>query len=213
MRIFFEILLTLVAVDFVSGLVHWMEDTFWTEETPIVGRWIVRPNSLHHRNGMAFVENNWFRSSWDLLLLGLLLLLVAKAFGLLGWPVWLFVFIGVNANQIHKWAHMPRASMPAPIRLLQRLHLLQSASHHAIHHVGDKNSHYCVITNLVNPILDGARFWRGLERLLVPVFGAPRREDINRSMQSNHSLRRGRQRITGYVLRAVRLAGAGRSRV
>jgi ubiquitin-conjugating enzyme E2 variant len=178
MRIILEVLLAILAVDFVSGLVHWIEDTFWTEETPIVGRWIVLPNSLHHRDGMAFLKNSWIRSSWDLSLLGLLILFTAKECGVLGWPLWLFVFIGANANQIHKWAHTPRAAVPMPIRFLQRLHVLQSPAHHAMHHVRDKNSHYCVVTNMMNPVLDGTHFWRALERLLVPIFGAPRREDL-----------------------------------
>jgi len=189
MRILLESLLAIVAVDFVSGLVHWLEDTFWTEQTPVFGRWIVVPNSRHHRDGLAFVKNSWLQSSWDLLLSGLLVLLAARALGVLGWPVWLFVFIGVNANQIHKWAHLPRGAVPVPIHWLQRLHVLQSPVHHAAHHVADKNSHYCVVTNLVNPILDGIRFWRALEWLLVPVFGAPRREDLNRQGRFDRSPR------------------------
>ena len=33
-------------------------------------------------------------------------------------------------------------------------------------------------TPFVNPVLDRLGFWRGLERVLVPLFGAPRREDL-----------------------------------
>jgi len=49
----------ILLVDLVSGLVHWAEDTFWTEKTPVVGRWIVAPNVLHHHDGGAFTRNNW----------------------------------------------------------------------------------------------------------------------------------------------------------
>jgi sterol desaturase/sphingolipid hydroxylase (fatty acid hydroxylase superfamily) len=213
MRIILEIFLAIMAADFISGLVHWMEDTFWSEGTPIVGQWIVRPNSIHHRDGMAFVKNNWWRSSWDLLLLGLLVLVVAKMLGVLAWPVWLFVLIGVNANQIHKWAHMPKSGVPAPIRYLQRLHLLQSPAHHAVHHARDKNSHYCVVTNILNPVLDGGHFWRALEWILVPIFGSPRRDDINRRRRSNDSARRGWNRVKGWSLRALRFVAANRLRL
>ena len=33
-----EILAVLLVVDFASGLLHWAEDTYWTESTPVVDR-------------------------------------------------------------------------------------------------------------------------------------------------------------------------------
>lgn len=41
-----EVILVILSVDLVSGLVHWIEDTFWMEETPVLGRWIVKPNFI-----------------------------------------------------------------------------------------------------------------------------------------------------------------------
>jgi ubiquitin-conjugating enzyme E2 variant len=170
--------LALLAVDFVSGLVHWIEDTFWDENTPVVGRWVVRPNVLHHENGSAFLGNNWLQSSWDLLLLAVLVVVVAAASGLLCWQVWLFAFVGANANQVHKWAHLPPRKVPLVVRWLQRARVLLSFEHHANHHRHHKNSHYCVITNVMNPILDAARFWRLMEVTFVPLFGTSRRTDL-----------------------------------
>jgi ubiquitin-conjugating enzyme E2 variant len=168
----------ILLVDFVSGIVHWTEDTFWTEHTPVLGKWIVSPNVVHHRDAGAFVRHSWFQSSWDLLVGGLVILGVARLTGILSWPVWLYVAISVNANQIHKWSHMRDCDIPAPIRFLQRCRILQSRAHHGAHHRGEKNSAYCVVTPFVNPVLDRLGFWRALERVLVPVFGAPRREDL-----------------------------------
>jgi hypothetical protein len=34
------------------------------------------------------------------------------------------------------------------------------------------------VTPYTNPLLDKIGLWRGLERALVPVFGAPRRDDL-----------------------------------
>ena len=157
-----EAALIILAVDFISGLVHWAEDTFWSENTPVLGRWIVTPNALHHRDGGAFIRNSWLRSSWDLLAAGSLILGMAWFLNLLSWHVWLFVALGVNANQIHKWAHLAPSRVPACVRLLQRIHLLQSPTHHADHHRGGKNSNYCVITEVLNPVLDGIGYWRDL---------------------------------------------------
>ena len=60
-----ELVLTLAAIDLVSGLVHWAEDTFGEESTPIIGKWIVTPNVIHHERPNAFTEKSWLASSWD----------------------------------------------------------------------------------------------------------------------------------------------------
>ena len=112
----------------------------------------------------------------------ILVAILAAAWSLdaLSWPVWVFVVLGVNANQIHKWNHMPKARRPFLVRALQDPRLIQSSRDHAAHHRGEKNTAYCVITPFLNPLLDATGFWRGLEKLTVPMLGAPRREDLHR---------------------------------
>lgn len=89
-----ELLLGVAAVDFVSGLVHWAEDTFGTETTPIVGPWIVAPNVLHHRDASAFVGRGWFASSWDLALAAAIVAAVAVLGGWFGPGVVAFALLG-----------------------------------------------------------------------------------------------------------------------
>ncbi len=36
---------------------------------------------------------------------------------------------------------------------------------------GEKNSHYCVVTNFLNPLLEEVNFWRRLERTIEWVTG------------------------------------------
>ena len=79
----------------------------------------------------------------------------------------LVVAIGVNANEIHKWAHRSRRQNGRLISFFQDVGLLQSAGHHARHHRGSKATHYCVVTNYLNPVLERIRFWAALERILV----------------------------------------------
>ncbi len=169
-----ELVAVWLLVDFVSGVTHWAEDSYGRETTPVIGRWVVGPNLLHHRDASAFVSRNWLASSWDLAAAGATILAVAGLAGMLTWHVGLFVLLGANANQIHKWNHMRRSHVPLAIRALQRLYLLQSPRHHAQHHRGTKDSHYCVITELLNPLLDRVGWWRMLERLLTPFLGLPR---------------------------------------
>jgi ubiquitin-conjugating enzyme E2 variant len=169
-----ELVAVWLLVDFASGFAHWAEDSYGTETTPVIGRWVVVPNLLHHRDALAFVPKSWIASSWDLVTAGIAIVAIAALAGVLTWHVVLFALLGANANQVHKWNHMRSASVPLPVRVLQRLHLLQSSRHHAGHHRGTKDTHYCVITNLLNPVLDRVGWWRMLERLLAPVLGSPR---------------------------------------
>lgn len=162
-----EFLLVVLAADFVSGLVHWTEDTFWTESTPLLGAWIVAPNELHHRNGRAFLSKGWLESSWELVLASAAIVVFAACFDVLTWHMWLFAVLSANANQVHKWSHRTDRELSPFLRRLRRFHVLPSFEHHARHHRGAKDVHYCTLTELVNPLLDATRFWRALER----VFG------------------------------------------
>ncbi len=168
----------ILLADFFSGVLHWAEDTFGDENTPLVGKSVIAPNELHHHKPMAFLEKSWFESADILLAIGILVLAGAAVFGALSWQLILFVALGVNANQIHKWAHYRRGDVPTVIKWLQKARLIQTRDHHLYHHRQQKNTHYCVMTNFLNPVLDKIKFWRGLEYCLVPIFGAPRRQDL-----------------------------------
>jgi plasmanylethanolamine desaturase len=186
MKIVLEIVITILITDFVSGLLHWFEDAYGQEDWPITGRLITRPNILHHHDPRYFTRHSWLQSSWDLMCLGAAILGIASLGGFLSWQVWLFVIIlGSNANQIHKWAHRTPADNGPVITFLQRIRLLQTPRHHAHHHTNPKESHYCVLTNFLNPILDNVGLWHSLERLIWKVFRVRRRVDT--SVSNPHS--------------------------
>ncbi len=170
---------TVLAADLVAGFVHWLEDTYGREDTPIWGSLVTRHNIIHHHMPRYFVTKSWLQSSWGLFLLATLVVLGAWGFGVLTWHVWLFAILGANANQIHKWAHQTPSENGRLIGLLQRCRLIQSPEHHARHHTDPKASHYCVITEFLNPILDGARVWDGLEWLVWRLTGVRRRSDTS----------------------------------
>ena len=168
---------TILAADFVSGFVHWAEDAYARKDTPIIGKLIAGANIEHHMRPRAFVERTWLESSWDLLAVGVLVIAGASAMQLLTWHVWLFVFIAINANQIHKWAHRNPRENGALVTFLQKIKLLQTQRHHARHHSGQKDTHYCSVTNVLNPVLDKVGVWRGFERVNELLFGLKRRPD------------------------------------
>lgn len=174
-----QVVAVVTAADFAVGVVHWIEDAYIRETHPWIGESIGRPNILHHHLPRHFTRKSWFESCWDQLLLAGLLLAAAAATGHLGWQAWLFALLAGNANQIHKWAHRTRRENGPWISLLHDLRLLQSPRHHARHHTDPKSTHYCVITEFLNPVLERLRFWTRLECLLWKWFHLRRRIDTS----------------------------------
>lgn len=166
-----------LVADFASGFFHWLEDTFWRADTPILGRFVIRPNIVHHRDPRDFVKNSWLVSADVPLILGALFLLGSVPLGLFNWTTVLAVVIAVNANEVHKWSHRTRSENGRLIVTLQRLRILQTPAHHAAHHRGGKDTHYCTVTNLLNPVLDAVRFWRALEWFFCGLVGITKRPD------------------------------------
>lgn len=174
-----QVLGVILLAEFAAGVVHWFEDAYIREDTPLIGNLIGRPNVIHHHLPRHMTRNNWWQSSWDLLLISAGIILMAWALDCLTWHVWLFAAISTNANEFHKWAHRTRRENGRIITFLQDVRLLQTAQHHALHHTNPKNVRYCVVTNVLNPLLDRARFWEGLEWLLAGTFGLHRRADTS----------------------------------
>jgi len=174
-----QIVATVFAADFAGGFVHWLEDAYIREDTLFIGKRVARPNIVHHHYPRYMTRHNWLQSSWDLLLLAAMLIVTAWCLGFLTWQVWLFAVLAVNANEFHKWAHRTRKENGHIISFLQDVKILQTTKHHARHHTDPKNSHYCTVTNFLNPVLDGIRFWDGLEWLIAKITGIKRREDTS----------------------------------
>ena len=174
-----QVVLIVMLADFAAGVVHWIEDAYVREDTPLIGSFIGKANVIHHHLPRYMTRNNWWQSSWDLLCISALMVAGAWALGVLTWQVWLFVAISTNANEVHKWSHQTRKENGRIISFLQDVHVFQTPHHHAVHHTNPKNVRYCPITNLVNPILDGIHFWDGVEWVLARTIKLNRRPDTS----------------------------------
>lgn len=172
-----KVVATWLITDWISGLFHWLEDSYGHPHLPIIGRYVTKPDLLHHYHPRKFVTNSWFSSSDLLLLLCLVALLIAFVLGRLSPMVLLAAALGVNANQIHKWCHRTARENGKIIVALQRLRLVQSPRQHNRHHVGRKDACYCILTDFLNPVLDACRFWRALEFAIFRLFNIRKRDD------------------------------------
>lgn len=162
----------LLAADFLSGLVHWWEDRYGDVAWPVIGRHVIEPNVLHHADQMAFTAGSYWHRNWTSIVpagIGAAVSLAA------GQPFLALVLVLVSqANEIHAWAHQ-RCSRP--VRGMQLLGMFCSPEQHARHHRRPFGSHYCTMTDFLNPLLEAVRFWPGLELLVHRTTGIAPRPD------------------------------------
>lgn len=171
-----QILGCVLIADFISGLVHWLEDSYGNEDLPVIGRLVTLENNLHHQRPALMAQNSWWESSKILLAVSLLIGHGAWALGLFSWQLGLVLALGTKANQVHKWAHLSRRANGRVVTWLQRAKLVQSRAHHGRHRGGDQRGYYCVITPWLNPVFERIGFWSGFERAIAAVLGVERRD-------------------------------------
>lgn len=159
----------MLLADLVSGVVHWLEDVYAKPGMLFINK-ITVENELHHVRPREFLKNNWWQSSWDIALAGLIIVATAWWFNVLSWEIVLFAILVANTNQIHKWSHQTKRENHAIVMFLQKIQVLQGPKHHGKHHGGEKNTHYCVVTPFLNPVLEKLNLWRNLERLNSKIY-------------------------------------------
>lgn len=178
--------LCLWAADFLTGIVHWAEDTYCKSGYPFIGALICEPNKLHHEDPNLIVRTGNFLSrnciQW---------LVCAAVYGVLWliglgyYPVFLTLLLASFGNEVHYWNHTTKLGwLPTFIKTTG---LVQSQRQHSLHHKPPYMKYYCTLTSFVNPVLELIRFWRALEWLLQTAIGlVPVRE------ASSHALKRKR---------------------
>lgn len=175
------------AADFVSGIVHWLADTWGSEKFPILGPRFIRPFRVHHDTPSSFLECNFFDTNGDTCLVAIPILVSLFWLPLNSiWGISLLTFgvcfcaFAIPTNQIHQWAHMPQP--PSWVRILQRCGIVLSNEEHARHHTLPYEGHYCITTGFCNHWLERVHFFRGIERLITAVTGIPPRLEEQRQV-------------------------------
>ncbi len=172
-----QIFAGVIVADIVSGVVHWFEDTYGDPDWPIIGKSVIEPNIIHHSDPMKFTRAPFWKRNravapiFALALLGVVLAGAFNAFTLS------MLIAGALASECHRWAHLPKERVPRIVRALQHVGVLQSTAHHWSHHRHGFNTHYCTVTNVTNPFLDGLRVFRLIEGALEGAFGLKPRYD------------------------------------
>ena len=172
-----QVLGGLFLADFITGVFHWLEDRYGKPDWPIIGG-IIAANQEHHYRPRAFLEGSFLQRNSTVFILGAVFLAGFWASGLLNLFTGSAVVFGVLANEVHRMAHRSPKENGRLITWVQRTGLMQGFRHHAQHHRAGKDSHYCVMTNYLNPALERTRFFRGVEAAIRLITGAlPRRDE------------------------------------
>lgn len=166
--------------DFVSGFVHWLEDSYGCETWPVIGPIVIEPNIRHHYSPRDFTEVSYWKRNLPIIVLAAISIGIFWIADLLNLFTISFVFAASQANETHRWAHLPSRRRPLFVRILQRAGLFVSSRHHGRHHIHPFNSHYCTITNYINPVIDGMKLFRGIEYAIFRVCRVkPRDDDVS----------------------------------
>lgn len=172
------LLLGVAIADFLGGVVHWACDTWGSETTRWAGPGLIRFFRDHHRAPHGILEHDWIEvngeacvavSAFLLLCTSPVIRPVLADHVLLEAAAWSLATFAGGANQLHKWGHMRRP--PGLVRLAQHWGLFLSLQRHAEHHRAPHTKGYCITTGWLNPVLDAARFWRGLEYMVTLITG------------------------------------------
>jgi plasmanylethanolamine desaturase len=171
-----------LAADFVSGVVHWTADTWFSESMPVLGRRFLRPFRVHHVNPDDFLRRRFVDCNGDVAMLNTPVLIAALIIPLssdggavMSLALTAFAATSLPTNQVHQWAHMPVP--PAAVQWLQRRGVILSREDHALHHRAPYVANYCIATGWCNRWLLAAGFFPACERAITRWFGIEPRVD------------------------------------
>ena len=166
----FQIFILWILADFITGVVHWWEDTYGNPNWPIIGKYVVKPNLIHHKQPAKLLEGSyWSRintSFFAALIIGVIFWLC----NLLSWKVTLCLLFCVQANEIHAMSHRPDRKNSKITLFMQKIGIFQSKKMHRWHHKAPYETNFCIMSNFVNPILNKIEFWRKIEWVILKVF-------------------------------------------
>lgn len=168
--LFFQIIVCILIADFLTGLVHWWEDTYGDPNWPVLGRRVIKPNLVHHHRPREMLKGGIVGRNILTLVLAAIVIGASHLLGFACWQVYLTSIIAAFGNEFHAWAHMSKKEKPKIITWLQGW-LLISSKQHGWHHHAPYETYFCTVTNWLNPILEKLNFWAWVELIIEVEFG------------------------------------------
>jgi len=164
-----SILVGLWLADFATGIFHWAVDNYCDPKWPIIGQTYILPSHLHHEEEMYEFDIFALVTHFHIWMAAIV---VGGAFwlaGLMNLTIASACLFGCLTNIIHHWSHAEPDENIWIIRVLQRVGLFQSIDHHRFHHGGNSDSHYCLLTDHFNPLLEFIGLWTRLDKIMFSL--------------------------------------------
>lgn len=166
----FQVFLLWITADLITGIIHWWEDTYGNPNWPIIGKYVVEPNLIHHKQPTKMLEGSYWNrintSFFAVALIGSIFWWI----GLRSWQMIICLLFCTQGNEIHAMSHRPDKANSKIVLFLQKTGMLQSKKAHRWHHKAPYETNYCVMSDFINPILNRIEFWRKLEWLILKFF-------------------------------------------
>lgn len=162
----------ILIADFLTGLFHWAEDTYSTNnwKEPLLSQ-VVLPNINHHKQPSAIAAmGNVFTRNYVSVFLFLCVFFVLFLIGFESLDLFCIGLLASFGNEVHVWNHRKADQNNRLIQFLQDACLVQTRAQHNKHHVTPYDRYYCTLTNVMNAALESIHFWRIVERLLFVLF-------------------------------------------
>ena len=161
--------------DLLTGVIHWICDSFGNSQTPVWGPMLVGPFRRHHQNPLEITQISLAENLGASSIAGVIALIAApvtqsdttKLASLFANHLWLTVVVfAVISNLFHRWSHMPIHKKPAWLHLLQKLRLVLPSKEHLAHHAKPYRINYCILSGWANPLTNRIPWYR-IEALLA----------------------------------------------
>jgi len=165
-----QLFLLWVAADFITGIFHWWEDSYGNPNWKIIGKYVVQPNLVHHKQPHKLLEGSyWSRINTTVFGVAIVATLL-WLFGLLSWQVIVGLAFCTQSNEVHAMSHRPETKTSKLVRFLQNIGIFQSKKMHRWHHKAPYETNFCAMSDFCNPILNKIGFFEKLEHLILKVF-------------------------------------------
>ena len=159
---FIHLIASYLVADLITGIFHWLEDTY-----TFMPSWILCHNRMHHVKPHDMGNRSVWESTRESLFVFICISPMLYGFKWLHF----ILFIVSIGNGIHKYAHTHERDVPYIIRTLQWCGIIMTRGHHRLHHQGAHDSHYCAVSNHTNIVLEYINFWRNLEFFIWRLTG------------------------------------------
>ena len=152
-----KIVILFLFADLATGIFHFLVDQYGVMNGKVMTK-SVNFLLLHHDDPQNIVTQTYWQLNGRVYIASFFIFGISLFFGFY-WELLLFLLFCSNGNMIHKWSHFKKSKTPVIISQLQRLKIIQDHDHHIKHHNGLFNANYCVMSNILNPILERIYFW------------------------------------------------------